>query len=151
PYEPAGVFTLVAYGLPYFRTHIHPSVFEAHLPHMTREVDAGEAPVLLDAIRFPSDPSSMLLEANDVVFHLRSDVLANVQDVQRALFERSGTLAGQRAPDADVSDLFHVTSTRTGFVGPGLPRRMAQQARLNVASRIPEAAPLFMGFTSSQQ
>src|SRR5262249_28251620 len=53
PYEPAGVFALVAYGLPYFRTHIHPAVFEAHLPHMTRAVDTSEAPVLLDAIRSP--------------------------------------------------------------------------------------------------
>src|SRR5262249_55588809 len=30
------------------------------------------------------------------------------------------------------------------------PRRMAQQARLAVAPHIPEAAPLFMGFTSTQ-
>jgi hypothetical protein len=148
PYSPAGVFLLVAYGLPYFRNYIQPDVYAAHLPHM---VDADQAPVLLDAVRFASDPTSLALEANDVVFHLRSDTLDQLHDVQQALFGRSGRLAGQRAHEADISDLFTVTSVRTGFVGAGLPRRMAQQAGLVVASKIPEAAPLFMGFTSTQQ
>lgn len=148
PYSPAGVFALVAYGLPYFRRYIAPSVFAAYLPRMA---DDGTTPVLLDAIRFPSDPPDTLLESNDMVFHLRSDVLDQLHDVQRALFEHSGTLAGQRAPDADIADLFQVTSVRTGFVGAGLPRHMAQQAGLASAARIPAAAPLFMGFTSTQQ
>jgi hypothetical protein len=148
PYSPAGVFLLVAYGLPYFRRYIQSDVYAAHLPHM---VDAEQAPVLLDAVRFASDPSSLALEANDVVFHLRSDALTQLHDVQMALFGRSGRLAGQEAHEADISDLFSVTSVRTGFVGAGLPRRMAQQAALAVASSIPEAAPLFMGFTSTQQ
>lgn len=154
PYNPSGVFVLVAYGLPYFRTYIRSSIFDARLPRMADTPDAADAraaPVLLDAVRFPGDPPTTLLEANDVVFHLRSDVLANLQDVRRALFERSGSLAGQAAPSADVSDLFHITSIRTGFVGSGLPRRMAEQAHLGIASRIPETTPLFMGFTSSQQ
>jgi hypothetical protein len=154
PYSPSGVFTLVAYGLPYFRSYIHPQIFEAHLPKMADTPDAGDtkgAPVLLDAIRFPSDPPSTLLETNDVVFHLRSDVLDHLLDVQRAFFEGSGKLAGQPAPSADLADLFHVTSKRTGFVGAGLPRRMAEQAGLKAARLIPDAAPLFMGFASSQQ
>jgi hypothetical protein len=148
PYSPAGVFVQVAYGLPYFRSHIQPAVFAAHLPHMA---DASGAPVLLDAIRFASDPPSLLLEANDVIFHLRSDSLDALHDVQQALFGHSGRLAGQSAPTADLTDLFHLTSVRTGFVGAGLPKRMAQQARLAIASQVPEQAPLFMGFTSTQQ
>ena len=154
PYSPAGVFTLVAYGLTYFHSYIRPPVFEAHLPHMAGTPDAEDAkgaPVLVDAVRFPSDPPSMLLEANDIVFQLRSDMLDNLLDVQRALFEGSGKLAGRPAPSANVADLFHVTSKRTGFVGAGLPRRMAEQAHLKVASLIPDSTPLFMGFTSSQQ
>jgi hypothetical protein len=154
PYSPAGVFTLVAYGLPYFRSYVRPQVFEAHLPHMATTPDAGDAKgalVLLDAIRFPSDPSSMLLEANDIVFHLRSDVLDHLLDVQRALFEGGRKLAGRPAPSANVADLFHVTSKRAGFVGAGLPRRMAEHTGLKVAPLIPDTAPLFMGFTSSQQ
>jgi hypothetical protein len=146
-YAPSGVFALVAYGLPYFTSYIRPELFAAHLPRM---VDASQQPVLLDAIRFASDPATTLLERNDVVFHLRSDVLAHLHDIQRALFARSGTLAGQPAPAADIADLFHVTSVRTGFVGAGLPRRMAEQARLSVAAQIPETSPLFMGFTSTQ-
>lgn len=148
PYSPAGIFALVGYGLPYFRAHIAPSVFERHVP---RTVDGTDAPVLIDAVRFPSDPSSTRLEANDIIFHLRSDVLDHLRDAQRALFERSGRLAGQSAPDADLSDLFHVTSVRVGFVGAGMPRQLAREAKLPVAERIPEAAPLFMGFTSTQQ
>lgn len=147
PYSPAGVFALVGYGLPYFRSYVPAAVFDAHLPRMA---DSG-APVLLDAVRFAGDSSAMLQEANDVVFHLRSDSLDTLRDVQHALFSRSGTLAGQHAPAADLADLFHVTSVRTGFVGPGLPRRMAEQARLAFAEKIPAAAPLFMGFTSTQR
>lgn len=157
PYSPSGVFALVAYGLPYFRQYVPPQVFDAHLPRMTSGEPGQEAvksdavPVLLDAVRFASDPDSLFLEANDVAFHLRSDALDNLRDAQRALFERSGTLGGQPARAADISDLFHVTSVRTGFAGAGMPRQMAHQAHLPYASQIPEAAPLFMGFTSTQQ
>lgn len=147
PYAPAGIFALVAYGLPYFRRFIPTAVFAAHLPRM---VDDG-TPVLLDAIPFAGDSPTLLLEQNEVAFHLRSDVLGNLRDTQAALFGHSGTLAGQPAPQANLGDLFHVTSVRTGFVGAGMPRSMAEQARLAVAARIPAAAPLFMGFTSTQQ
>lgn len=147
PYSPSGVFALVAYGLPYFRTCVRPEVFATHLPHMA---DTG-APVLLDAIRFAGDSPATLLETNDVVFQLRSDTLDILHDVQRAFFDRSGTLAGQPAPMADIADLFHVTSVRTGFVGRGLPRQMAEQASLAYAHSIPADAPLFMGFTSTQK
>ena len=146
-YAPTGVFALVAYGLPYFRAHVHPDIFAAHLPRMA---DAGAAPVLLDAVRFASDTPATVLEANEVVFHFRSDSLDHLHDVQRALFG-GGTLAGQHVPAADVADLFHVTSVRTGFVGAGLPRHVATQAGLKVAGQIPAGAPLFMGFTSTQR
>ncbi len=148
PYSPSGVFALVAYGLPYFRRYIPQSTFEAHLPHM---VDADAAPVVLDAQRFASDPPALLLEANEIAFHLRSDSLDQLHDVQHALFGKSSTLAGAPAPTADIADLVHITSVRSGFVGAGLPRSMAQQAKLSVAAQIPETSPLFMGFTSAQQ
>lgn len=59
-------------------------------------------------------------------------------------------LAGRPAA-ADLSDLFRVTSVRTGFVGAGLPRRIAEGAGLAVAPHIPADAPLFMGFASTQR
>jgi hypothetical protein len=154
PYAPSGVFVLVGYGLPYFNAYIPPGIFAAHLPRMADVPEVGNAagaPVLIGAVRFASDPPSLLLEQNEVVFHLRSDSLDILHDVQRALFERSGHLADQPAPSADVSDLFILTSVRTGFVGPGLPRSMALQAKLPYAAQIPAQAPLFMGFTSTQQ
>jgi len=147
PYAPTGVFALVAYGLPYFRSYVRSSVVAAHLPRMA---ETG-APVLLDAVRFAGDPPATRLEANDVAVHLRSDSLATLRDVQQALFHQSGLLAGQPMSTVDVSDLFHVTSIRTGFVGPGLPRQMAEKAGLAVASHIPPDAPLFMGFASTQR
>lgn len=146
-YSPAGIFALVAYGLPYFRSYVRSAVYDAHLPHMR---DSG-APVLVDAIRFAGDTSATQLEANDVIFHLRSDSLDHLLDVQHAFFGRSGTLAGQPAPAADLADIFRITTVRTGFVGAGLPRRMAEQAKLGFATKIPTAAPLFMGFTSTQR
>jgi hypothetical protein len=100
-YASAGVFVLVAYGLPYFRTYIHQDLFETHLPRMA---DDGATPVLLNAIRFPSDPLTTLLEANDIVFQFRSDALGQLHVVQRALFGRGGTLAGQPAPAADIAN-----------------------------------------------
>ena len=148
PYSPSGVFALVAYGLPYFRRYVSPAIVAAHMPTMA---DATGAPVVFDAVRFGSDPPSLVLEANDLVFHFRSDLLGNLHDVQHALFERGGTLADRPSSDANLADLFVVTSVRTGFVGAGLPRRMARQAQLGFADQIPEGAPLFMGFTSSQQ
>ncbi len=147
PYSPGGVFALVAYGLPYFRRSVRLEVFDAHLP---RTADDG-APALLDAIRFASDPPALVLETNDVVFHFRSDSLDHLHDVQHALFSKSGTLAGQPAPSADLADLFTVTSVRTGFAGAGMPRHALEQAGLKVAAQVPEQAPLFMGFTSTQQ
>jgi hypothetical protein len=147
PYSPSGIFSLVAYGLPYFRRSVPGAIFDTHLPRTA----ADGAPALLDAIRFPSDPSSLALEANDVVFHFRSDALDHLHDVQHALFSQSGTLADQPAPQMDLSDLFAVTSARTGFVGAGMPRRALQQAGLKFAAQVPEQAPLFMGFTSTQQ
>lgn len=148
PYAPSGAFALVAYGLPYFRAYVPPAVFAAHLPRMAAD---GTTPVLLDAIRFPSDPPDTALEANDILFHLRADSLDHLRDIQRAWFGHSGTLAGRPAPTADLAGLFHITSVRTGFVGAGLPRQMAQHAGLPFAGQIPEAAPMLMGFTSTQQ
>ena len=148
PYSPSGVFALVGYGLPYFRAHIPQAAFAAHIP---RTVDGSDAPALIDAIRFPSDPAATLLESNDIVFHLRSDHLDFLLDAQHALFGQSGRLAGRPAPQADIADLFHVTSVRTGFVGAGLPQQMARNAGFAFADQIPAAAPLFMGFTSTQR
>src|SRR5262249_1420591 len=100
--------------------------------------------VLEPAIRFPSDPGSTRLEANDLAVLLRSDSLDHVAFGAKALFH-------------DLDDLFRATSIRRGFVGggfeggPGLPKQMATAAGIDGANLIPDGAELFFGFTSTQK
>ena len=99
-------------------------------------------PALLDARRFPSDPPQTVLEANDVVVLLRSDVRAHIDDAARRI---------------DATKLFELTSVRRGFAGggfdgrPSLPKQMAMAAQVPGAELVPETAELFLGFTSTQK
>jgi hypothetical protein len=139
-YEPtaAGLGVTVAWGLPYFRTHV-PAAARRHLPLDRR---AGR-PALLDARRFPSDPAETVLEENDVAVLLRSDSRAHVEEARARLFDRLG--------------IFRVTSIRRGFAGggfdggPGLPKQMAMAADVPGADLIPDGSELFLGFTSTQK
>ena len=141
---PAGLGITVAWGLPYFRRFV-PHLADEHVPVDRRATTTKQKPVrvLLDAIRFPSDPSDTILEANDVAVLLRSDSLDNIGAGAKALF--------------DDLDLFDVTSIRKGFAGGGfdggqsLPKRMAVAARVPGAFLIPDRSELFLGFTSTQK
>ena len=136
---PAGLGVTVAWGLPYFHRHV-PELAEQHLP-LDRRI---AKPVLLDAIRFPSDPEETILEENELAVLLRSDSLDHIADGARELFD--GDL-GFLAP----------TSIRKGFAGggfeggQGLPKQMAQAAGIPGAELIPDGSELFLGFTSSQK
>jgi hypothetical protein len=142
---PAGLGVTVAWGLPYFRRHV-PGQAERHLPVDRRaSATAGrQVRALIDAQRFPSDPSSTLLEDNDVAVLLRSDSLDNIGTASDALF-------------ADAVGLFRMTSVRKGFAGGGfsgarsLPKKMAMAAGVPGADLIPESSELFLGFTSTQK
>ena len=142
---PAGLGVTVAWGLPYFQRYV-PSLAERELPVDVRasKTRARETRILLDAIRFPSDPKETVLEQNDVAILLRSD---NQQHVARAAKEIFEPLRGVLEP----------TSVRKGFAGGGfdgrasLPKRMAMAAGISGAELIPETAELFLGFTSTQQ
>lgn len=141
---PAGLGVTVAWGLPYFRRYV-PALAERHLPVDRRASKTKEQPVkvLLDAIRFPSDPEDTILEENDVAVLLRSDSLEHIAEGHRALFEEI--------------DVFAVTSIRRGFAGggfgggQGLPKQMALAADVPGAHLIPDGAELFLGFTSTQK
>jgi hypothetical protein len=136
--DPAGLGVTVAWGLPYFNERVAAQASE-HLPHDRR---AGKA-VLLPNRRFPSDPSSTVLEANDVAVLLRSDRLEHIDAARKAIF--------------DDLKLFDVTSIRRGFAGGGfeggqsLPQKMAVAAGVPGADLIPQGAELFLGFTSTQK
>jgi hypothetical protein len=141
---PAGLGVTVAWGLPYFRRLV-PKPADAHIPVDLRATKTKSKPVrvLLDSIRFPSDPDDMILEANDVAVLLRSDSLDHIGAGARALFS-----------DLDV---FEVTSIRKGFAGGGfdggisLPKRMAVAAQVPGSFLIPDHSELFLGFTSTQK
>jgi hypothetical protein len=144
PATPAGVAVTVAWGLPYFERYV-PGQARRHLPVDRRaSADTGKTvSALLPAQRFPSDPSTTILERNDLVLLVRSDSRDRVQAVSQAILDKSG-------------GLFRLTSIRRGFVGGGfnggvsLPKRMAVAAGVSGADLIPDRAELFLGFTSTQ-
>ncbi len=127
---PAGLGVTLAWGLPYFERHVA-AAWSTHAPFDRRAQKAA----LLPTRTFPSDPSETVLEKNDVAILLRSDHLAHIQDGAAAI---------------DALGLFDVTSIRKGFVGGGLPKKMALAANIPGADLIPDGAELFLGFTSTQ-
>jgi hypothetical protein len=141
---PAGLGMTVGWGMPYFRGPLAAPARD-HVPVDRRASQAAGHPVsvLLDAIRFPSDTSGMLLEQNDAVLLLRSDNPAHIHDAHERLVRNL--------------DVWQPTSIRRGFVGggfdggEGLPHKLAVAAGVPGAELIPEQAELFLGFTSTQK
>jgi hypothetical protein len=137
PLTPAGIGVTVAWGLPYFDRYV-PEQAKAHLPFDRR----AQREVLLPNRRFPSDPSSTILESNDVAVLLRSDHVDHVDAARKAIFDLP---------------FMRMTSIRRGFAGGGfdggksLPKKMAVAAGVPGADLIPDAAELFLGFTSTQK
>lgn len=140
-----GLGVTVAWGLPYFRRYV-PKQAELHLPIDRRATTSPKRPVrvLIDAMRFPSDPDDLVLEENDIAVLFRSDELEHVTEGARGVF---GELEG----------LLEMTSIRKGFAGGGfdggqsLPKRMAVAAGVPGADLIPDTSELFLGFTSTQK
>lgn len=143
PAHPSGLGVIVAWSLPYFRRYV-PGPAAAHLPVdlQTTEQRGTTTLAVTDAMRFPSDPASLVLEGNDFAVVLRSDHLSRIDAGTRMLLDGLGD---------DVT----VTSIRKGFVGGGfggaqsLPKRMAVAAKVPGADQIPDSAELFMGFIST--
>jgi hypothetical protein len=141
---PSGLGITVAWGLPYFRRYVSKQAAK-HLPVDRRASKAKgkRLSALLDAVRFPSDPSNTILERNDAVLLLRSDSLDAIH-------------AGAKELVAKL-DFWRPTSTRRGFVGGGfeggksLPKRLATAAGVPGAEFIPNSSELFLGFTSTQR
>lgn len=149
PLNPSGLFTQIAYGLSYFKEYIPAKIAEKYMPHVP-ENGAGRDWALIDSIKFPKDPATLILEHNDISFHFKSDYTEHISDAIRALFQ-PGTYALNGIPveKVYVGDLFNITSVRRGFAGRGMPRIMAERLRIPGADKIPPGAMLFMGFTSS--
>ena len=143
PSSPAGLGIVLAWGLPYFRRFVA-SQARRKIPVDVRASAARkrEIRVVEDAERFPSDPTTVLLEQNDVAVLLRSDHLAAIDDGQKRIFD-------------ELRGLFVVTSIRSGFIGGGfdgkmsLPKKLAMRAGIPGAELMPADAELFLGFTST--
>jgi hypothetical protein len=145
PSTAAGLTVVVGYGLPYFRTFV-PGLMNTYLPAIPNTSPKQYA--VLDAIRFPSDPADVVLEDNHVMFKLRSDSSSIVRGAEAALFDNPNS-------GAYIGDLFDLTSKRIGFLGrgfgtPTVGKQLALAAGVEGAEQIPDAAQLYMGFTSTQ-
>jgi hypothetical protein len=138
-----GLGVTVAWGVPYFDRYVR-DVASRELPTDLRASRVQERRVLAltDAIRFPSDPEDTILDQNHLAILLRADNLELVDSAARDLL---------------ALELFRPTSIRKGFAGGGfeggrsLPKKMALAAGISGAELIPDAAELFLGFTSTQK
>lgn len=164
-FSPGGIFTFIAYGIPYFN-RLPRSLVSSRMP---RRNDGSGKFVLEEAVPGPTDVSSLnpgisklkftvpvQIETNDVLFTLRSDSLANITDVS-AWFNGSNSLNGRSVPSPAFNGLFSFATPRLNFVQPGLPRQLADQLSAQgvspftvVANEINPATSMWMGFVDQQ-
>jgi hypothetical protein len=154
PFQPDGVFLHVAWGRPYFR-RLPIQVVNAHLPRLrsnTRRVAFEEAvPGPTDVhpanpgVRKPRFTVPVGIESNDLLITIRSDNLATLRSI-RGWLGGIGVLDRRPVPPPAFNGLLQWTSTRLMFVGPGLPRQIADAMDLPFAEFIHPRSPMWMGF-----
>jgi hypothetical protein len=163
PFAPSGVFTTIAYGIPYFERlpgGMTGALVAGHMPRLRTE---PERYVLEEAVPGPTDVSPLnpgvtkerfavpvQIEANDVLLTLRSDSTAIIDDVLSWLSGESSTLAGAEVGSSGLGGLLSVTSRRLTFAQEGLPRKIAEEQQLPYAEMINPQSPMWMGFFSQQ-
>lgn len=127
-----GLLLTVSYSPAYFNR------FDMSLPESV-DLPAPEALVPFE------DPE---FDTPDVVVHLASNTTQVVLGAEEGLKGNESTLNGVKQPDASLTDVFEIIDRRTGFVGDGLPAENADDAEGVPADKVPDDAPLFMGFKS---
>src|SRR5215469_8041063 len=158
PFSPAGVFTIVGYGLPYFRRFPR-SLFNARVPRLASYTTRF---ALEEAVPSPTDVSAVnpgvtkqnfnvpvRIERNDMVLEVRSDSMSQIHDVLNFL-RGSNRLAGNSVASPTFSVPFTYTSDRIEFMQLGMPRRVANHASLPYAGEINPDSPMWMGFLDQQ-
>jgi hypothetical protein len=105
--------------------------------------DAGQAGIVKR--KFDITP---MIGGSDVLFTIRSDDSAIVQDVLRYLRSASSTLNGVSVPPPNLPLTW--SPVRAMFSQPGLPRRIAEREGLYYADRINDQSPMWMGFADQQ-
>jgi hypothetical protein len=157
PWSAANLITHVAYGVPYFRM-INPEIVDAAIPRLL--VDRTQ-PALVEARPTTTDvvPGNGIakhrfqvpvrIERNDLLFTLRSDQFAYLQDVI-SWFNGSNRLRGAAVASPRWRGLLTFTGSRHMFVQRGLPRQVAEQNNLPFARFIQPDSPMWMGFADQQ-
>jgi hypothetical protein len=154
-FAPQGIFTFVAYGIPYFR-RLPDGLVSEHMPRLAAD---HRRFVLEEAVPGPTDVSPanpaitkqrfdvpVTIEGNDLLITVRSDSSAIITDVL-AWLGGSNSLRGRRVPSPGLfKGLATVTSGRAQFVGASLPRTMAQAHGFSFAKQINWQSPMWMGF-----
>jgi hypothetical protein len=163
PFTPAGVFTTVAYGLPYLERlpgGAGGTLVTSHLPRLLSDPTRF---AFEEAVPGPTDVSPqnpevskqrfsvpVQVEGNDVLIALRSDSTAIIDDVIAWLSGTSTTLAGTEVGESGLGGLLEMTSQRLLFNQRGLPRKVGEQQGLPYAGSLNPSAPTWMGFADQQ-
>ena len=127
-----GLLLTVSYSPAYFNR------FDMSLPET---VDLPDP----EALAAFEDPE---FDTPDAVVHLASNTAQVVLGAEEGLKGDESTLNSVEQPDASLTDIFEIIDRRTGFVGDGLPAENADEAEGVPADKVPDDAPLFMGFKS---
>ncbi len=163
PFSPAGVFTTVCYGIPYFERLPGGMAGPLIARHMPRLLADPERFAFEEAVPGPSDVSPanpgvikqrfnvpVRIEANDMLLILRSDSTAVIEDTLSWLSGASETLAGSQVGESGLGGLFTVSSRRLMFNQQGLPRALAEEQQLPYAETINPKSSMWMGFSDAQ-
>jgi hypothetical protein len=163
PFSPAGVFTTVCYGIPYFERLPGGMAGALAAEHMPRLIGEPRRYALEEAVPGPTDVSPanpeisklrfnvpVQIEANDMLIMLRSDSTEVIDDVLSWLSGESDTLAGNAVGQSELGELFTVTSRRLMFNQSGLPRAVAEEQQLPYTETINPNSSMWMGFSDQQ-
>jgi len=156
--RPQGLFTHVAYGLPYFRKlpgGLRGSAAFWHVPRLRFDTSRF---VIEEAVPSPTDVWEgnreirkvrfhvpVQIETNDLLFTFRSDNAGNIRDVINWL-RGSDTLAGKEVPSPPLTRMLRFTTARAMFAQMGMPRRIADTNDLIFARLVNPRSPMWMGF-----
>jgi hypothetical protein len=168
-FSPAGVFTFVHWGQPYFN-RLPQALVAAHMPRLgsdhsrfvLEQAVAGPTDVVNGKVQGANNPPAkerfnvnVVLEQNDALFQLRSDSLGNLVNIV-AWVAGSNDLNGQSVPSPEFNGLFDFQTPRLQFVQPGLPRKVADagfqgnNALFEFHDRVNPDSSMVMGFVDQQ-